>query len=817
MEFIKKLLIVFLGSLCLLSGAFAIQQDSDLLAHWKLDDLTDSSGNGYDFELIGSTSLVNVDCHDNYCADFNGNGDELNFSDLNLSSGEDFTISYWVKLDSNTRDRFFLPRYDIDFIIEHDNNNENDGSLYVWDGTHHDLGINVGNGNWKHFSFNYDNSAGSFDLYIDGSYQLTQSVSIGVGLDENRIGHNTLGFFGRVDEVSIWKRALNGTDVTDLYNNGISYASAPTIQNDVQDFYNSSSISIQLNTSTNTNMSYYLDAGSEVSICNNCNNSVLNLSGLSEGSHSILFESTDSNGQVNSTANFTIDLTDPTINVFNTSTIETYSVTWSDVFNYSDDNLDSCWIIVESSTENCVSYTFSENGNQSVQVYVNDSAGNVATTTFYKFIDPKVYVYFEDPATNPIVNFSFGGINYSDYAAINIYDLGLGNHTLEFVKYGYARTNITLEFTSTSNINTTETIQVSLLYVNIRDRQTEALITDTINFDLVGDSYAGSYSTSTGLKTITDIKELPGTYRLTFSGTGFAANDYYFQHTGYSSVNITTYLINESETIPIKIVLRDIFSNPKSACIIKAKQYFISANDYLSVDMKTTNSLGEVIFDLEYAKWYQFVVECDGVTQTEPGQQITSTPLYLTWNEDEALTLFDGLPNLAYDPISWTNTSNTTGYFRFEYNDLNNIVSQGCLYVYEKAFSGNILLGSSCVSSASATININANYTAESGKTYIARGFVTYQGETTFVHEGSVTFMKGEGTWDYGLGNWGSMLLIGVLFLIGSAMHPFAAIAFSWIGAAASVKFEMLPVEWAALIGLGALALGLIIFRGKKQ
>jgi len=590
----------------------------------------------------------------------------------------------------------------------------------------------------------------------------------------------------------------------------------PTINHNTRDYYKKSSLVIKLNTTTNTNMSYSLDSGPETGIVNDSNSTTLILNSLSEGLHNIIYISTDDNGQTNTSANFTIDTTNPEINNSIPLEINSYEFS-SDYFSCTDTNLLSCNISIDSLNKDSeTNFDLTHKGNLSYTITAIDLAGNIATENGVLLVNPYQYFYFEDPSSNPISNFTFGGTTYNDYAAIKTYDLGLGNHTLEFVKYGYALTNIPLEFTSTSDINSTETIQVSLLYINIRNRQTEALITDTINFDLVGESYAAAYSTSTGLKTITDINELPGTYRLTFSGAGYATNDYYFQHTGFSSVNITTYMINESETIPIKIVLRDIYANPKSACVIKVKQYFISANDYLSVDMKTTNSLGEAIFDLEYAKWYQFVVECEGVTQTEPGQQITSTPLYLTWTEDETLTLFDGLPNLAYDPISWANTSNTTGYFRFEYNDLNNIVSQGCLYVYEKAFSGNILLGSSCVSSASPTINVDANYTQESGKTYIAKGFVTYEGQTHFVDEGSQTFMIGAGTWDYGLGLWGSMLLIGTLFLIGAALHPFAAIALAWLAAFVAVKFQMLPVSASALIGIGALILGLIIFRGKK-
>ena len=135
------------------------------------------------------------------------------------------------------------------------------------------------------------------------------------------LGHNSVNtnerYAGLMDEWGTWSRALTSDEVIELYNSGngnqYPYLDTPTITTNLQTYYDSENISVQLNTTTNTNMSYVLDAGSETSICNECNNSILNLSLLAEGLHNITFISTDDNGQVNTTDNFTIDTITPII------------------------------------------------------------------------------------------------------------------------------------------------------------------------------------------------------------------------------------------------------------------------------------------------------------------------------------------------------------------------------------------------------------------------------------------------------------------------------------------------------------------------
>jgi len=96
-----------------------------------------------------------------------------------------------------------------------------------------------------------------------------------------------------------------------------------------------------------------------------------------EGSHSILFESTDENGQANTLANFTVDLSSPTSN--NNILGEYDSYTFNLNSSCSDSNLDYCNITLNNQTLalNSSSFTSTLNGNISYSINSGDLAGNI--------------------------------------------------------------------------------------------------------------------------------------------------------------------------------------------------------------------------------------------------------------------------------------------------------------------------------------------------------------------------------------------------------------------------------------------------------
>lgn len=829
---ITKIVFLIIGSLCLLSGAFAYNSNN-AITYFSFDnsDLTDDGSGGISYTAYNSPTYTSGILGN--AIDFDGATEYIQANSLSALPSSPFSLVYWFNADDNNpaSGQAMMSVYDGSGAGFDSMRSQIDTNGYLWTYYRNSANtatwtdnVDIADNGWHMVSYTWDGS--NLRTYVDGSLEDTTAFTGSWSWDyKHTVGayndHNDASpinhFDGKIDEYSVWNETLSGTDITTLWNSGAGLnpfdtATTPTINHNVQDFYNSENISIALNTSSNTNMSYILDSGSELSICSDCNLTNLNLTSLNESTHNIIFISTDINGQVNSSTNFTIDLTDPTINISNSTELNSYDVTWSNIFNYSDTNLDSCYLIVENTSQNCSSYTFSENGNQSIQIYVNDSAGNSANQNFTLFVNPYQYFYFEEPSSSPISNFTFGGNSYENYAAIKTYDLGLGSQNLSFVKYGYATTSVIFNLNSTSEINLTTEVQIATLYIEIYDVDTLSLITQQVDINLIGTDFAGSFSTSNGTITINNITDLPDTYELDLSSSNYEDLTYYFQHTGYAAVNLELYMQNTSDTIPIKYIILDSFGDPysDSTCLVELQIYQISSNSYESFVMDYTNSIAEVIFNLDTTEKYKPLVTCGSSTQVYDGGKITSTPVYLTF-AGSTLELFPDVPSISSN-MTFVDVSNSTGRFKFTYNDLNNIISEACLEVTEQSYGTDTVLNTTCVSTSSGSINVD--FAKTEGLTYKAVGSVTYEGETFPVE----VYYKKIPVADFEFGILGvifGLVIIGMLaiggFFMGKAKGVLVGVtAGMWIMSFAVFGVWYMPVSTPLIIWSVLLIVGLI-------
>lgn len=103
----------------------------------------------------------------------------------------------------------------------------------------------VAQGEWIHYVGVFDIEAGVCRVYINGTLVVTSAVNTSEYTLANtgtfRVGSAVgfaQGFNGTLDEIGIWKRALNQTDVTQLYNNGdgISFTPPPPAPNNPPTF-----------------------------------------------------------------------------------------------------------------------------------------------------------------------------------------------------------------------------------------------------------------------------------------------------------------------------------------------------------------------------------------------------------------------------------------------------------------------------------------------------------------------------------------------------------------------------------------------------
>ena len=217
----KTLAFLILFMLLCMSFVFAALAD-DTISYYALENLTDSTGNGYTLTNVGATGGATGKIDDAYS--FDGTNDYM--SSAPSFSSNTISISFWAKSDTTNADKVIV------MISDGSSNNMfgvyvlSDGTLQVYDrrdgSTYSDGGSSYDTG-WHHYVITHTGSTGT--LYKDGSSVLVAaSDSNSVDWSTLHIGKKTDAgiyyFDGLIDEVIIFDVALTADNVIYLYNSG---------------------------------------------------------------------------------------------------------------------------------------------------------------------------------------------------------------------------------------------------------------------------------------------------------------------------------------------------------------------------------------------------------------------------------------------------------------------------------------------------------------------------------------------------------------------------------------------------------------------
>lgn len=191
---------------------------------WKgfANEYSAAFSNAYSVDLDGSNDYV--DCGGN--ADFS-------FTD---GAGNDsaFSISAWVKLDSNNRARV-AGKGNTEWLFGTDSSGRFNMILWSNDGTSAYLqkfSTALSTGSWHHILCTYDgsNTAAGINLYKAGSLVSSTVGNAGTyaGMASQqgslRLGQwelNSSVMNGLIDEVAVFNSELSASDVSDIYNSGV--------------------------------------------------------------------------------------------------------------------------------------------------------------------------------------------------------------------------------------------------------------------------------------------------------------------------------------------------------------------------------------------------------------------------------------------------------------------------------------------------------------------------------------------------------------------------------------------------------------------
>jgi len=221
----------------------------DLVSYWKLDETSGSREDIHatndltDNNTVGAgTGIINDG------ADFeSGNTEYLSITDgsqTGLDFADDFTISLWYKSESTLGtdtlyelvSKFGSAPHQYRFIYINSGGTTYLGAQLYDDGgggnTAYLIAQTLTNATWYYLTFTWDESASTLEVFVNGSSigtvvdgTVDNIADTGSTFAIGDLGAGVQGFMdGILDEVGVWSRKLDNTEITSLYNGGTALA-----------------------------------------------------------------------------------------------------------------------------------------------------------------------------------------------------------------------------------------------------------------------------------------------------------------------------------------------------------------------------------------------------------------------------------------------------------------------------------------------------------------------------------------------------------------------------------------------------------------
>lgn len=202
----------------------------DLKAYWAMEDLTDSTGNGYTLSNNSATSGatgINNDCYD-----FNGSSSYVTTTAIpRTTTNGSYTVSFWIHFDSTANSQQMIGG--ATNFVGHIQTYQNTKLVFQWSPSYYVItnsGI-VSNTGWYHIVIRYnDGDTGAQGrIFVNGNKITSYSASAygsGSALASGTyyIGRYfaSAGYYidGQIDEIGMWTRGLSDDEVAELYNSG---------------------------------------------------------------------------------------------------------------------------------------------------------------------------------------------------------------------------------------------------------------------------------------------------------------------------------------------------------------------------------------------------------------------------------------------------------------------------------------------------------------------------------------------------------------------------------------------------------------------
>ena len=703
------------------SSVSAFDWTDSLAAYYKLDnnDFSDELGI-YDGSNSGSinTSGIIIDGRS-----FDGN--DLISATSGVAGDTTMTASAWFKttstsgyqaiIDLNNDGRANTKGFAIEFY------GDNGVIQPLIDGIERGSGTTIVNdGNW-HLAV-ITRNGDTFNVYLDGNSTAEASVTAGGNYGNiNMIGqngHDTInGFFtGQVDEVGIWSRILDSSEITELYNSG-------------------------------SGLPYDISI-TQIELKNPANNIIISDIGAN---FTVEFNITGANPNNYTWKNATYYIWKEGVN-FNTTTVTLSGNSTSytqDIDNFIladyEWNVYGCY--GNATYNNC---TWSLNGNFSLTVgatidsetYDNETyetAENtfeVNITLLSGVVLQAAYLYYDDVRYIGAVT-NLGSDKYSMTKTLSVPSSNGGAENKSF-HWSFVYTSPVQKIQNTTSQNQTvspiffglcnATYTIHALDISIKEEGTFDDLNGTLEFSAdywLGDGSVKKQFTFSYLENDTstyDFCILPTdkTFSvddiISYTALGYDRRDYFLNDAALSNVtmNLSLYLLSTTATDIFTITVQDQDSKPVDGAFVNVQRWDIGTNNFYTIGMIKTTSDGTGIINSRLNDaWYRYQVIYDEILYltTEPVKEAgTSRILEINLEEDNPYDQFGEIDFLlTYDE--------DTNLSVFTYSDTTGAVAIGCLKVLRMEGNGTSEVYYSCVESSSGTLS----YKIEGDGTYIIR------------------------------------------------------------------------------------------------
>lgn len=359
-------------------ASWSADLNTGLISYYKLDDESGLLIDALGFSNMTVTGTINYTEPGiiNYSVDSDSDGYAEGSTSLGISGTDTRSVSFWIYPEnvSSGGNRFLFGwgsganpfgAY-IGF---------NSAYLTAWGGTSNIYLLSANT--WYHIVMTYD--GGTWRTYVNGNLEDENLIALNTGtttpqftIFEN-FGDHFTNYDGLMDEIGIWNRELNSTEVTLLYNNGSgitvnqSEVNFPSIifNSPESTNYDTSPQTITFNFTAYdavnlTEVNLYVNDILNQTNASGVNNSdyIFNLT-VGEGTFEVYATAVNNNSLTNTTETrtFIIDATAPIVNI--TSPSDPYTVTQfneSVQINWSvlDVSPDTCWYILNNDEPNVV-------------------------------------------------------------------------------------------------------------------------------------------------------------------------------------------------------------------------------------------------------------------------------------------------------------------------------------------------------------------------------------------------------------------------------------------------------------------------------